>query len=252
MNGRCVNHDGNPAARRRKVCRDCVQRFRDAMTLIASDTTALLLIANRQASTTAPDRSGIRTQSAHAVLPIQEHAWELYRETEELIRLAALQCRLPAAVRRTASVPALIYGILKDDRPLLDASDARSWWRDVTDMAGKIGRAVDPPMAQVAYGACPFCPNGIVWGEPRAHMGACRSCGAEVNRTYVPDRLLDRLAKSEKKGTPKQLSDQCAKAGFRLPASTIRSWTRQGRLTPDRHGRIPLSSIVPLIRERAQ
>ncbi|TPF87496.1 hypothetical protein BW13_00065 [Bifidobacterium sp. UTCIF-37] len=68
----------------------------------------------------------------------------------------------------------------------------------------------------------------------------------------MPDRLLDRLAKSEKKGTPKQLSDQCAKAGFRLPASTIRSWTRQGRLTPDRHGRIPLSSIVPLIRERAQ
>lgn len=148
-------------------------------------------------------------------------------------------------------MPELVRGILKDDKLLLTASDAREWWRDVVDVAGKVNRMVDPPATRVAFGACPFCKHGVVWGVPRAHMGECRSCGAQVNRTYVADRLLDKLAKSEKKGTPKQLSRECAKAGIRLPAATIRTWIHQKRLTPDQHGHVTLSGIVPLLRRRA-
>lgn len=173
------------------------------------DTPALLLIASRQAGIGGNDRTGVRSRSAHAPLLIREQAWELYCETEQLVRLAALQCGCPPATRRTASVPELVRGILNDDKPLLTASDAREWWRDVVEVAGK------------------------------------------VNRTYVADRLLDKLAKSEKKGTPKQLSRECAKAGIRLPASTIRTWIHQKRLIPDQHGHVTLSGIVPLLRRRA-
>ncbi|NEG54735.1 hypothetical protein GFD21_02860 [Bifidobacterium sp. SMA15] len=67
----------------------------------------------------------------------------------------------------------------------------------------------------------------------------------------MADRLLDRLAHSEKKGTPKQLSRECARAGIRLPAATIRTWIHQKRLTPDQYGHVTLSSIVPLLRRRA-
>lgn len=83
-------------------------------------------------------------------------------------------------------------------------------------------------------------------------MGECKTCGAQVNRTYVADRLLDKLARFEKKGTPKQISRECARAGIRLPASTIRTWIHQKRLTPDAHGHITLSDIVPLLRQRAR
>ena len=162
-----------------------------------------------------------------------------------------MQCGCPPATRRTAGIPELVRGILKDDKPLLTAPDAREWWRDVTDTARKVNRIVDPPVTRVACGACPCCEHGVVWGEPRAHMGECRSCGAQVNRTYVADRLLDRPARSEKKGTPKQISRECARAGIRLPASTIRTWIHQKRLTPDEHGHVTLSSIVPLLRRRA-
>ncbi|PLS30866.1 PhnA protein [Bifidobacterium margollesii] len=113
-------------------------------------------------------------------------------------------------------------------------------------------RAVDPPQTRVAFGVCPFCRNGVVWGTPRSHMDVCRSCGAEVNRTYVADRLLDRLARSEKKGTPKQMSGECAKAGIRLPAATIRTWIHRKRLTPDMNGHVTLRDIVPLLRDRAR
>ena len=225
----CANLDGKHAGGL-NVCASCARKFREALGSIAVDTPALLLIAARQAGTGDNDRTGVRSRSAHAPLLIREQAWELYCQAEELIRLAALQCGCPPATRRTASVPELVRGILKDDKLLL---------------------MVDPPATRVAFGACPFCKHGVVWGVPRAHMGECRSCGAQVNRTYVADRLLDKLAKSEKKGTPKQLSRECAKAGIRLPAATIRTWIHQKRLTPDQHGHVTLSGIVPLLRRRA-
>lgn len=246
----CANLDGKHAGGL-NVCASCARKFREALGSIAVDTPALLLIAARQAGAGDNDRTGVRSRSAHAPLLIREQAWELYCQAEELIRLAALQCGCPPATRRTASVPELVRGILKDDKLLLTASDAREWWRDVVDVAGKVNRMVDPPATRVAFGACPFCKHGVVWGVPRAHMGECRSCGAQVNRTYVADRLLDKLAKSEKKGTPKQLSRECAKAGIRLPAATIRTWIHQKRLTPDQHGHVTLSGIVPLLRRRA-
>lgn len=149
-------------------------------------------------------------------------------------------------------MPELIRSILRNDRPLLTSPDAREWWRDVTETAGKVSRMVDPPQTRVAFGACPFCANGVVWGMSRAHMGECRTRGAEVNCTYVADRLLDKLAKSEKKGTPKLLSRECAKAGIRLPASTIRAWIHQKRLAPDQHGHVTLSDLVPLLHRRAR
>ncbi|WP_225431549.1 hypothetical protein [Bifidobacterium platyrrhinorum] len=246
----CVNSDGKHAGGL-NVCAGCTRRFREALGSIGVDTPALLLIAARQAGTGDTDRTGVRSRSAHAPLLIREQAWELYCETEQLIRLAALQCGCPPATRRTAGIPELVRGILKDDKPLLTAPDAREWWRDITDTARKVNRMVDPPVTRVAFGACPFCEHGVVWGEPRANMGECRTCGAQVNRTYVADRLLDRLAHSEKKGTPKQLSRECARAGIRLPAATIRTWIHQKRLTPDQYGHVTLSSIVPLLRRRA-
>lgn len=246
----CVNRDGNHVGEL-SVCAPCAKKFREAMSSLAVDAPALLLIAARQAGTGENDHTGVRSRSAHAPLLVREQAWELYSEVEQVVRIAALQCGRPSSTRRAASVPELVRGILQNDSPLLAAPDAREWWRDIIELAGKVNCTVDPPQTLVAFGACPFCKHGVVWGTPRAHMGECRSCGARVNRTYVADRLLDKLAVSDKRGSPKQISLECAKAGIRLPAATIRTWIHQKRLTPDHHGRVALSGIVPLLRRRA-
>jgi hypothetical protein len=248
--GFCVNGDGNHAGGL-SVCAPCAKQFREAMSSLAVETPALLLIAARQAGTGENDRTGVRSRSAHAPLLVREQAWELYNEVEQLVRLAALQCGRPSSTRRTAGVPELVRCILQNDRPLLAAPDTREWWRDIIEIAGKVNRMVDPPRTLVAFGACPFCEHGVVWGAPRAHMGECRSCGAQVNRTYVADRLLDKLAVSDKRGSPKQISLECAKAGIRLPAATIRTWIHQKRLASDQQGHVALSGIVPLLRRRA-
>lgn len=62
----------------------------------------------------------------------------------------------------------------------------------------------------------------------------------------MADALLERLAETEVTGTPAQPSRECAKAGIRLPASTIRGWIHKGKLQTDPNGRVSLSRLVPV------
>lgn len=91
------------------------------------------------------------------------------------------------------------------------------------------------------FGACPACGAGV-WGDP----------GQQIGRWHVADALLERLAETEVTGTPAQPSRECAKAGIRLPASTIRGWIHKGKLQTDPNGRVSLSRLVPLLRERGE
>lgn len=101
------------------------------------------------------------------------------------------------------------------------------------------------------FGACPACGAGV-WGDPGQHMGICTGCGQQIGRWHVADALLERLAETEVTGTPAQPSRECAKAGIRLPASTIRGWIHKGKLQTDLNGRVSLSRLVPLLRERGE
>lgn len=82
-----------------------------------------------------------------------------------------------------------------------------------------------------------------------AHAGIGQ--GEDLVR-HVADALLERLAETEVTGTPAQPSRECAKAGIRLPASTIRGWIHKGKLQTDPNGRVSLSRLVPLLRERGE
>ncbi|PST48615.1 hypothetical protein COO72_06980 [Bifidobacterium callitrichos] len=68
----------------------------------------------------------------------------------------------------------------------------------------------------------------------------------------MADRLLAKLSVSTMEGTPTELSNECARAGIRIPASTIRSWIQRGHIHPNEDGRIPLSAIIPLLKQRAK
>ncbi|MGE8691814.1 hypothetical protein [Bifidobacterium bifidum] len=92
-----------------------------------------------------------------------------------------------------------------------------------------------------AYGATPantwaYAPDG----------------GQQIGRWHVADALLEQLAETEVTGTPAQPSRECAKAGIRLPASTIRGWIHKGKLQTDPNGRVSLSRLVPLLCERGE
>lgn len=126
-----------------------------------------------------------------------------------------------------------------------------SWAEDINTVAERIRRTLESAKAKTLFGACPACGAGV-WGDPGQHMGICAGCGQQIGRWHVADALLERLAETEVTGTPAQPSRECAKAGIRLPASTIRGWIHKGKLQTDPNGRVSLSRLVPLLRERGE
>lgn len=249
MTGPCVNDDGAGTEPGRLLCKECERWLMDALAVIGEDAMPLLLVATERASVSTRQGSG-HTAPAQAPSPLRDGMWELYCETERLLRQLGLRFDYAKAVDPRATVRALANAAITDPASLLSSGDVLAWYQDITDIARRIHTAVNPAGPRMAFGACPSC-GSVVWGDPDEQYGECTGCGDKVNRRAVADRLLAKLVVSEVRGTPKQLSAECAKVGIRLPASTIRSWVKRGTLSYDSDGKLSLSELVPLLRRRA-
>lgn len=248
MTGPCVNNDGTDTVTGRLLCKECERRLMDALALIGEDAMPLLLVATKRASVSMTGNG--HSTPAQAPSPLRDGMWELYCETERLLRQMGLRFDYAKAVDPRATVKALANAAIMDPVPLLSSGDVLAWYQDITNIAQRIHTAVNPAKPRMAFGACPGC-GSVVWGDPDEQYGECAGCGNKVNRRAVSDRLLARLVVSEVKGTAKQLSAECAKAGIRLPASTIRNWVKRGLLRYDADNKLVLSELVPLLRRRA-
>ncbi len=247
MTGPCVNDDGASTVAGRLLCKDCERRLLEALAMIGEDAMPLLLVATKRASVSMT--GGGHTAPAQAPSPLRDGMWELYCETELLLRQLGLRFDYAKAVDPRATVRALANAAIMDLVPLLSSGDVLAWYQDITTIAQRIHTAVNPAKPRIAFGACPGC-GSVVWGDPDEQYGECAGCGGKVSRRAVADRLLAKLVVSEVKGSAKQLSAECAKAGIRLPASTIRSWVRRGHLHYDDDGKLGLSELVPLLDKR--
>lgn len=248
MTGPCVNDDGTNTANGRLLCKDCERRLLEALAMIGEDAMPLLLVATKRASVSI--QGNRHSTPAQAPSPLRDGMWELYCETEQLLRQLGLRFDYAKAVDPRVTVKALANAAIMDPIPLLSSGDVLAWYQDITTIAQRIHTAVNPAKPRMAFGACPDC-GSVVWGDPDEQYGECAGCGNQVSRRAVADRLLAKLIVSEVKGTAKQLSAECAKAGIRLPASTIRSWVKRGILRYDADNKLSLSELVPLIKKRA-
>ena len=136
---------------------------------------------------------------------------------ERLLRQLGLRFDYAKAVDPRATVKALANAIIADPVPLLSSGEVLAWYQDITNITQRIHTAVNPAKPRIAFGACPGC-ESVVWGDPDEQYGECA---------------------------------ECAKAGIRLPASTIRSWVKRGDLRYDADGKLTLSELVPLLKRRA-
>lgn len=247
MTGPCVNNDGASTVAGRLLCKECERRLMEALAMIGEDAMPLLLVATKRASVSI--QGNRHSTPAQAPSPLRDGMWELYCETEQLLRQLGLRFDYAKAVDPRATVKALANAAIMDPVPLLSSGDVLAWYQDITNLARRIHTAVNPAKPRVAFGACPSC-GSVVWGEPDEQYGECAGCGNKVNRRAVADRLLAKLVVSEVRGTAKQLSAECAKAGIRLPANTIRSWVKRGQLHYGNDGKLGLSELVPLLDRR--
>lgn len=64
--------------------------------------------------------------------------------------------------------------VLARPEPLLKSGDVLGWYEDITDMAERVHRVVNPAKPRIAFGSCPDC-GGVVWGDPDESDGECAS-----------------------------------------------------------------------------
>ena len=246
---KCSRLDGNRTIHGHRLCLQCEQSMVATIRDIGNNYTALLLVATKQASVHMDN--GPRAQAAEAPSPIRSGAWELCCEAEQQMRLVALAIGWRQGLEEKTTVPLICRKTLERIERLFLVADAAQWFDDLSDISERIQTMLEPPEPLVAFGACPAC-GGVVWGAANADYGDCAQCASRIHRCAVADRLLAKLSVSAVRGTASELSRACAKAGIRLPASTIRSWIRRGRLQPESDGSLQLSAPVPLLQQRAK
>ena len=165
MTGPCVNDDGAGTEPGRLLCKECERRLMDALAVIGEDAMPLLLVATERASVSTRQGSG-HTAPAQAPSPLRDGMWELYCETERLLRQLGLRFDYAKAVDPRATVRALANAAITDPASLLSSGDVLAWYQDITDIARRIHTAVNPAGPRMAFGACPSC-GSVVWGDPR-------------------------------------------------------------------------------------
>lgn len=113
----------------------------------------LLLVATKRASVSMVGNG--HTAPAQAPSPLRDGMWELYCETERLLRQLGLRFDYARAVDPRATVKALANAAIMDPIPLLSSGDVLAWYQDITDIARRIHTAVNPAGPRMAFGACP-------------------------------------------------------------------------------------------------
>lgn len=248
----CAANDGRPRAAGLRLCRECVGRLSRAANSLALNAGPLRALALREWRHTTTGHGGTR---AFAPLPVDVNAWDALAEVEDAIKLAAAGCGCPGTFGPADSAEITRFRaawVAGSPEGLARREDAAHWLRTLEGLARKVEAIVNPPRGgRQLIGACTIC-GGPVWAEAGEDAGTCRDCGRMQARGEVGDRLLALLSSSEVVGTAAELSRECANAGVRLPASTIRSWAKRGLICKDSEGRYALSDVVPCLKRRTE
>ena len=243
----CAANDGRPRAGGLRLCRECVGRLSRAANALALNVIPLRALALREWRHPTTGHGGTR---AFAPLPVDVTAWDALAEVEDAVRLAAAGCGCPGTFGPSDTAEVLRFmaaWVAGAPEGLARREDAAAWLRTLESLARKADAIVNPrPGGKQLIGACTVC-GGAVWAEAGEAIGECKDCGRTQARGEVGDRLLALLSSSEVVGTAAELSRECARAGVRLPAATIRKWVERGKIRKTPDGHIALSSLVPLL-----
>lgn len=243
----CAANDGRHRAAGLRLCRECVGRLSRAANSLALNAGPLRALAMREWRHATTGHGGNR---AFAPLPVDVAAWDTITEVEDAVKLAAAGCGCPGTFGPSDSAEILRFRaawVAGSPEGLARREDAAAWLRTLEELARKVEAIVNPPRGgRQLIGACTMC-GGPVWAEAGEDAGTCRDCGRTQLKGEVGDRLLALLASSEVVGTAAELSRECAKAGVRVPANTIRQWASRGQLRRRPDGRYELSDLVPLL-----
>ena len=229
------------------------QTLVDAVRTIGRLASTVAAIAARQATPDTGDRVHVHVTPTAAPTPIRDDAWEAYRHAELYLKNLYRACGIRAkgtvkAMAAHADPACRIVATHCDEKH----GDPHEWLEEAVSIEAAFRRIVDPPKPRRLIGLCPVC-HGKVWGGDNRTVGVCDTCHTPIPTAITRNALLARLdADTGLRDTASGLSKTLAKAGIRLPAATIRTWAKRGRITADADGRYALADIIQQAKQQKE
>lgn len=253
--GECRHcHYGKPAPGR-ILCRDCENTITQSLETVRRLWPAAL--DNAYKAVTHPVE-GPRAPRSNPGLPLSTWAWGECERVVSMLRdplLVVLRhARLHARPLRFEDIPKACRIMLAGHTILQTAQnecdgDAAQWVDILHQAARMVRRLADDEShdAVVAIGPCPYC-RGVLMGHTGDNDGVCTQCWHRGKP--APGGVYATLTADQRIGYPTDISRLLAALGLHVPASTIRSWIRRGKLTTDAQGMIRLADVARILSER--
>ena len=127
-------------------------------------------------------------------------------------------------VKQTCSM--LLASDLLSDNPMTAAYSGL-----LSRLARECQEKLSTPQGQAYNCLNPAC-RGTVRLLSGQKEGKCPKCGSTWTRTVLEKTRNDSILHSEKRLNATDLSKLLSEWGFRVTASTIRSWAHEGRISP--------------------
>lgn len=199
---RCSKTVADPS---RVLCPDCEALTLEAVLFLSRRFGVLQQVAARTVTLTP---RGPRAQRVDGGMPVRAGAFDLIREIEREMRLAAAVCGFDRAHDRRLGVPLLAAAVIGRPDPMLTASDEEH------------GDAAD-------------------WAD--GFLALASRVRTLTDRTPRPVRLADVAGF---RGSAVEVSRALAAVGVDVPASTIRTWVRRQKIRRGDDGRVAARDVI--------
>lgn len=209
-------------------CPYCLASTVKALSVIREDYHILTYIISINNSTYTPAGSRVSSSRNSGVSRslVRMDIMDLVKEIKDTVYEFAHMVGIKPAggVKQTCSM--LLASDLLSDNPMTAAYSGL-----LSRLARECQEKLSTPQGQAYNCLNPAC-RGTVRLLSGQKEGKCPKCGSTWTRTVLEKTRNDSILHSEKRLNATDLSKLLSEWGFRVTASTIRSWAHEGRISP--------------------
>lgn len=224
-------------------CPYCLANVIRALTIIRGSYGLLMYLIKSANSLSGPAEPPARRRRA-STLPLRLDIMDLMREIKDTVYEFAriLSVRPVGGVKQTCKL--LLKSGLLEDSPMTGAYSEL-----LTGLARACQAKLDAPKRQAFTCLNPEC-RGVVRLQPGVDEGRCLSCGSRWARKALEKNRNDSILLSQRRINSTDLARLLSDWGFKISGSTIRSWARQGKISPANKQGYKVSEVYLLRTER--
>lgn len=233
---------GRPSGDDAYTCTHCANTARTALRHVIDGLDVDLTVTLAKQGSRPTSHGGGHGKKSEAPLPLDLRASEARTILTGTLRawVARIRQDMPKATPPRDTMPAMANWLLPLTGWLRHATYGAQALDEITVAVQQAVRVIDTPEERVGVGRCPECSFPVYAPQSRL-VAYCKTedCDGQVDVQQWQQSLQD-LAWSHEAGATEIAAFASKHLGWKLAASTIRSWATRDRITPTNPGeRVP-------------